>query len=114
MANCCRTHVEVWIVRMELVGVVGGFGMFADMDPADGQKSVAVVMPRIKNNAPGWAREWHRDRLVASATGVCPRCDGIVGVPDQYEMTGKADIEHEDGCVIADQWVPKSLSRWLV
>jgi hypothetical protein len=65
--------------------------------------SVLVVAPALRPGAPASVRRAYRDRIIANATGRCPRCDAVSDSEDMSTMA------HEEDCPVSDA----ALSRWL-
>lgn len=64
--------------------------------------SVLLVMPALLPNAPQSVRRAYRDRIIANATGRCPKCDAVADSEDMSSMS------HEHGCPVSS--IP---DRWL-
>jgi hypothetical protein len=64
---------------------------------------VLCVMPELLPKAPASIRRAYRDRIVANATGRCPRCGAVADSDDLSSM------RHEHGCPVSDA----GLARWI-
>jgi hypothetical protein len=74
--------------------------MLVDELPGDGLHfwkvgDVLVGMPALLPTAPASVRRRYRLRIVANATGECPRCESIADDPLEGHQ---ASLSHENGC----------------
>lgn len=66
---------------------------------------VLVLMPRLLPRAPQRVRRLYRDRVIANATGRCPRCFAVADVAG-------TQMEHETACPVGAEG-ERDMGRWL-
>lgn len=71
------------------------------------QGGVLVVMPGLRPSAPASLRRRYRARIIANATGRCPRCSATSGV----SSTHRAQMAHEADCTAT---FGARDERWLI
>jgi hypothetical protein len=83
-------------------------------------RGVMVLMPTLLPGAPASLRRRYRDRIVANATGRCPRCgetSGIDAAPAERVASGT--LKHADNCPLLldrpsdGQWIDQTGIRFL-
>jgi hypothetical protein len=57
---------------------------------------VLVIMPKLLAGTPSSVRRAYRQRIIANATGECPRCNTITTDPHG----GHASPSHDDDCPV--------------
>jgi hypothetical protein len=71
---------------------------------------VIVGMPKLQTTAPARVRRSYRDRLIANATGQCPRCEAIAG--DPVEDAALAPFPHHQDCPVVrcdfEPWIQRA------
>jgi len=65
-----------------------------------------VGMPALLPNAPASVRRRYRLRIVANATGECPRCETIAVDPLEGHH---GSLSHENGCPL----LLTDIERWI-
>ena len=70
-----------------------------------------VLMPTLLPGTPSSIRRRYRDRIIANATGVCPRCRNVVGDPGAGKMLDNAEMAHEHDCPVS--LVEGEVDRWI-
>jgi hypothetical protein len=67
---------------------------------------VLVGMPKLLPNAPASIRRHYRARILANATGECPRCGSITADPLEGHH---AALSHDNGCPL----LLTDIERWI-
>jgi hypothetical protein len=72
---------------------------------------VMVLMPRLLPGTPSTIRRRYRDRIIANATGECPRCQTIAADPGTGKVLDNAAMAHEHDCPVS--LVEDEAERWI-
>lgn len=84
--------------------------------------NVVVMMPRLLPGAPASLRRRYRDRIIANATGTCPRCGEASGVEQHHADTtvpgSSGRLAHADNCPVLtrdtdNKWIDQTGIRML-
>jgi hypothetical protein len=68
---------------------------------------VLTVMPALLRSAPSSVRRSYQSRIIANATGICPRCESI-GV-EPADNSNYAPFRHHDHCPV----LKTNFQRWI-
>lgn len=61
---------------------------------------VAVIETRLLPGAPASVKARYQDRIIAAATGRCPRCGAISDVQEDAQEVGRNQLRHDDDCAV--------------